>query len=159
MFRELRRKDFKIEDPQRIQKIMDHALFGVLSTTGKDGYAYGVPLNFAYRNNSIYIHCAADGQKVDNMEHNNKVSFCTVGTTELLGQKFTTNYESVIAFGRASLVEEIEEKKDALEALIYKYSPKDIEAGLAYVKRGFDGVTVYKIAVEHLEGKAKGSIK
>lgn len=159
MFRELRRKDYKVEDPAKIKEIMDDALYGVLSTSGTDGYAYGVPLNFAYFDDAIYMHCAADGQKIDNIVHNNKVSFCVVGRTELLEQKFTTNYESVIAFGKASLVEDADEKLKALNALIYKYSPNDIDDGLAYVKQGFVGVTVFKIAVEHIAGKAKGKFK
>lgn len=159
MFRELRRKDFKIQSQHQVDDIMNSSLYGVLSTIGTDGYAYGVPLNFAYLNDAIYIHCAGDGLKLDNIAYNDKVSFCVVGGTELLEEKFTTHYESVIAFGKASLVDDDAEKKAALDALIYKYSPGFIESGLAYVNRGFDGVTVVKVAVEHIEGKAKGKFK
>ena len=36
--------------------------------SGEDGYAYGVPLNYVYVDNSIYFHCAKEGHKLDNIK-------------------------------------------------------------------------------------------
>ncbi len=49
----------------------------------------------------IYFHCAPEGHKLENLSGNNKVSFCVVGKTQVLPDKFATNYESVIVFGTA----------------------------------------------------------
>ncbi|NLB53024.1 MAG: hypothetical protein GX808_08820 [Syntrophomonadaceae bacterium] len=47
--------------------------YGVLSSVSENGYAYGVPLNYVYFDNSIYFHCAAEGRKLDDIKKNDKV--------------------------------------------------------------------------------------
>ena len=78
-----------------------------------DGQAYGVPLNYVFKNNCLYFHCALEGHKLDNIRANNKVSFCVVGKTKVLPDKFSTEYESAMAFGTASVVQG-EERYEAL---------------------------------------------
>ena len=57
----------------------------------KDGTAYGVPLNYVWDGkNSIFIHCAPVGRKLEALEKNPNVSFCIVGAVKLLPGKFTT---------------------------------------------------------------------
>jgi uncharacterized protein len=99
----IRRKDREITTREAIE-ILNSAEYGVLSTVGKDGQPYGVPLSYVYRNSSIYFHCALIGQKLDNITDNPKVSFCVVGKTKVLPDKFATEYESAVAFGFASEV-------------------------------------------------------
>ncbi|MCX7903778.1 MAG: hypothetical protein N2486_04635 [Caloramator sp.] len=85
---------------------------------------------------------------------NPNVSFCVVGRTKLLPEKFSTIYESAIIFGKASLVKG-EEKRDALLELIKKYSPDFIESGIEYINRAIDNTNVVKIEILHLTGKAR----
>jgi nitroimidazol reductase NimA-like FMN-containing flavoprotein (pyridoxamine 5'-phosphate oxidase superfamily) len=120
LFREMRRKDREMS-PAENAEILKKCLYGVMSTIGEGGYAYGVPLNYEYLNNSIYFHCADCGQKLDNIKNNDRVSFCVVGDIKPLPDKFSMMYESVILFGRASEVFD-DEKDKALLALIKKYS-------------------------------------
>jgi len=91
-------------DEADVIRLLEGQDYGVLSTASTDGYAYGVPLNYVYINNSIYFHCAVEGHKTDNITVNNKVSFCVVGEIEVLPDKFSTRYQSVIVFG---LIEEV----------------------------------------------------
>jgi len=153
VFREMRRKDRAISDDEAI-KLLENGKFGVLSMTCENGYAYGIPLNYAYRDGNIYFHCAGEGAKLDNIRHNNKVSFCVVGETRPLPEKFSYSYESVVAFGKA---EEIsgKEKEDALFMLIEKYSADFKEKGREYINRAAPETTVVKISVEHITGKAR----
>jgi nitroimidazol reductase NimA-like FMN-containing flavoprotein (pyridoxamine 5'-phosphate oxidase superfamily) len=153
MFREIRRQDRKIDNEQAAA-ILEAGQYGVLSTTGSNGYAYGVPLSYVYSNGIIYFHCAPEGQKLDNIEHNNKVSFCVVGATELLPAMFSTNYESVIIFGKASEVFD-DEKQAALEAIIKKYSPGFMEKGMKYISASSGKAKVIKIEIEHMSGKSR----
>jgi nitroimidazol reductase NimA-like FMN-containing flavoprotein (pyridoxamine 5'-phosphate oxidase superfamily) len=153
MFREMRRQDRKIDNPEAIA-ILEAGQYGILSTTGSNGYAYGVPISYTYSNGSIYFHCATEGQKLDNINHNNKVSFCVVGATTLLPRSFSVNYESVVAFGKALEVFE-NEKQQALEAIIAKYSPAFTKEGLAYIKNSSGDTRIFKIEIEHMTGKAR----
>lgn len=93
----MRREDRKLTDQETIE-ILRKAEFGVLSMCTSDSQGYGVPLNFAFADNTIYFHCATEGSKLDYLRYNNKVSFCAVGKTELMPSKFGTKYESAIVF-------------------------------------------------------------
>ena len=126
--------------------------FGVLSTVGNDGQPYGVPLNYAYKDNCIYFHCALQGHKIDNIDNNPKVSFCAVGDTKVLPSEFSTNYVSAVVFGVASEVQGAERYK-ALVLLLEKFSPKFMEEGKKYIEK-LDKVTkVIKIDIQHISGK------
>lgn len=153
MFREMRRQDRKMTDKEAIELLIKGE-YGVLSTIGKDLYAYGVPLSYAYVDGAIYFHCANEGQKLDNINDNNKVSFCVVADTRVIPEKFTTNFESVIVFGKAQISLD-DEKRKGLLALVEKYSPDFIEKGTAYMNSDINKTTVFKIDIEHISGKAR----
>ncbi|MBC9784340.1 pyridoxamine 5'-phosphate oxidase family protein [Heliobacterium chlorum] len=153
MFTEMRRKDKQLTVVDSL-KILTEGEYGVLSTISTDGYPYGIPLNYVYDNNSIYVHSAVEGLKLDNIQKQSRVSFCVVGNTELLCKSFDTNYESVIVFGKAKIVHG-EEKEQGLMALVKKYSSDYMEAGKKYIENSGHTTTVVRIEIEHLTGKAQ----
>ncbi len=149
--REMRRKDKEIGTDEVIN-LLTKCEYGVLSTVGNDGQPYGVPLNYTYKDNCIYFHCALKGHKIDNIDDNPKVSFCTVGNTEVLPSEFSTNYVSAVAFGVASEVQGTE-RYNALVLLLEKFSPGYMEEGKKYIEK-LDKVTkVIKIEIQHISGK------
>lgn len=153
MFREIRLKDRAINDNKAIE-IIKKGSYGILSTIGDDGYPYGVPLNYNYSDNCICFHCAQEGHKLENIDFNNKVSFCVVTKSEVLGNEFDTDYESAIAFGKATVVIDDSEKRDILLSVLNKYSSDYLKAGNSYLKKYWDETKVIKIKIEHLSGKA-----
>ena len=152
-FREMRRKDRQVYD-DLINEILGKGEYGVISLTGENGYPYGVPVNYAYHNDGIYIHCAKIGHKLDAIKKDSRASFCVVIDTEIIPADFTTNYKSVIAFGTAKEIEG-DEKKMALMLLIKKYSPAFLEKGRDYVNKEATGTVIIKISIEHIAGKAR----
>lgn len=153
MFREMRRKDREISINDS-REILTKACYGVLSTISENGYPYGVPVNYVFYNGYIYFHSAKEGHKIDNIKNNSKVSFSIVGSEEVLSEQFTTNYESVIAFGEAEEVYELE-KGEALLEIIKKYSPEFIEKGEKYIEALESKTAVLKIDIKHLSGKSR----
>ncbi len=149
----MRRSEREINKEQAID-LLQKGQYGVLSIAGENGYAYGVPLNYVYIDGSIYFHCAKEGNKLDNISFNNKVSFCVVGKTEPIADKFSYRYESVILFGKATEAFD-DEKETALVELIQKYSNEFYEKGVEYIKRSKSETKVMKITVEHISGKAR----
>ena len=149
--RKMRRKDKEIGTDAAI-KLLAECEYGVLSTVGNDGQPYGIPLNYAYKDNCIYFHCALTGHKIDNIDKNPKVSFCAVGDTKILPSEFSTDYISAVAFGVASEIQGTE-RYNALILLLEKYSPDFMEDGRKYIEK-LDKVTkVIKIEIEHISGK------
>ena len=151
--RELRKKDRAITDDEA-KSLLNEAEYGVLSTVDGQGLSYGVPLNFCVINDYIYFHCAVVGHKIDNLEYNKFVSFCVVGSTEILSEKFSTKFESVIVSGEADEVFDAE-KQIALEGLLHKYSPDFFEKGVEYIEVARDNSRVYRITINNLTGKAR----
>jgi len=153
MPRNVRRKDRELSI-ELATKLLAEGEYGVLSTAGPDEQAYGIPLNYVYKNNCLYFHCALEGHKLDNIRANNKVSFCVVGRAKVLPDKFTTAYESTIAFGTASEVQG-DEKHSALLSLLEKYSPDFMEEGQKIIAKYINKTTIIKIAINHITGKAR----
>jgi nitroimidazol reductase NimA-like FMN-containing flavoprotein (pyridoxamine 5'-phosphate oxidase superfamily) len=153
VFREIKLEERAISDEKALE-ILINGSYGVLSTIGEDGYPYGVPVNYACFENGIYIHCALEGHKLENIQFNEKVSFCVVSRSDILAVKFDTDYESAIAFGRASEVTEDSEKEAVLLALVSKYSGEHLATGKNYIKKFWDETRTFKIEIEHLGGKA-----
>lgn len=153
MFKEIRRKDRELDIAEAIE-VLNNCDYGILSTVGENGYAYGVPVSYVYLKNSIYFHCAVEGQKLDNLINNNKVSFCVVGETCILPNKFSTKYESVIIFGKANEVFDDEKDMVMLE-LLRKYSKEYVEKGKEYIKNTSEKVKVIRVSIEHISGKAR----
>ena len=151
MFKEMRRKDKELPG-NRVKEVLEKTHYGVLGTITEDGYPYTTPINFVYFDNSIYFHSATAGEKLDNIQKNDKVSFNVVCDVELLPGKFDTNYKSVVAFGKAEEVY-FDEKKMALLAFIEKYSKDFLEQGKIYVEKGSDAARVVKVNIEHMTGK------
>jgi nitroimidazol reductase NimA-like FMN-containing flavoprotein (pyridoxamine 5'-phosphate oxidase superfamily) len=151
--RTIRRSDREISF-QEAGAILASAEYGVLSTIGKDGQPYGVPLSYVYKNGGIYFHCALNGQKLDNIEHNAKVSFCVVGNTKVLPDKFATEYESAVAFGVASEVSGTE-RHNALLWLLEKYCPDYIDEGKLYIEEKDKITKVFKIEIDHISAKGR----
>ena len=149
---EVRRSDREIT-PQESIDILDTAEYGILSTVGNDGQPYGVPLSYVHKG-SIYFHCAISGHKLENIEHNAKVSFCVVGKTKVLPDKFGIEYESAVVFGRVSEVNGAE-RHHALLWLLEKYCSDFIEEGKRYIEQKDKITKVFKIEIARISGKAR----
>ena len=151
--KELRRKDRAIMEEEAMA-LLSSAEYGVLSTVSDNGQPYGVPLNFCVIGRCIYFHCAIEGRKINNIKHNNSVSFCTVGNTEILPDQFGTKYESAIVSGE---IEEVfdDNKQIALEGLLHKYSSGFFDKGLKYIEALGEKTRAFKITIRSLSGKAR----
>lgn len=149
----MRRKDRAI-DRAAIDKILAEGIFGVLSINGGDGYPYGVPMNYVYTGDSILLHSAMEGEKLDRIRKDNRVSFCVVGKAVPLPDKFSTDYASAIVFGRANIIEG-DEKLDILLTLVDKYSSAYKREGKERALEVLAKFLCIRIDIENVTGKAR----
>lgn len=122
VFREMRRKN-QCLSPSEAEEILQKNTAGTLSVMGDDGYPYGVPVSYYYRDNTIYFHSALQGHKIDAIKKDPRVSFCVIDQDHIVAEKLTTYFRSVIAFGKAKIMENCPEREDALLAFSLKYAP------------------------------------
>lgn len=116
MFRKMRRFN-QMLDEESIQEVLKKGTSGVLALAGDDGYPYAVPISYAYdpQNNCFYFHGAKTGQKIDAITRNEKASFCVIDKDQIVSERFTTYFRSVIAFGRMQVIVDDTEKKKPLK--------------------------------------------
>lgn len=81
--------------------------------------------------------------------------FTIVDSVNLLPSAFSTEYRSAVIFGEVKIVEDSEEKRAGLIALVEKLSPDFIEKGIEYVDRAIDRALVLRMDIERMTGKAK----
>ena len=126
----------------------------MLATVGADGWPYAVPVNHVLAGDLLYIHCAQEGHKLENLAHEERVSFCAVASATVLPEALSTLYESAIVFGRAAVVTDPEEKQRGLELLAVRFcgalTPKAEEA----IATSGSRTAVVRIRIERIAGKA-----
>ncbi len=154
MFHPMRRHDREITVPEAWE-ILRRAEWGVLSTLGEDGWPYGVPVNHVVVEGRIYVHCAQAGHKLENLAFESKVSYCAVASSKVQPAELSTDFESAVVFGRAELVTEDAEKRQALEALLARFAPQYPAEGAKAMRKEYGRTAVIRIAPDHVTGKAR----
>lgn len=152
MFRKMRRFAQELTAEENAA-VLQRGTHGVLAVSGDDGYPYAVPVNYYYEDGMIFIHCAVSGHKLDAVRNSEKVSFCVVDQDQVVPEKRTDYFRSVIAFGRARVVDEPERKRQYLLKLGVKYSPEDEQGCREEIEEAFGRVCLLEIDIEHLTGK------
>lgn len=140
-----------------IKALLNRTMTGVLSTINQDGTPYSIPVHFAVLNERIYIYGMPNGKKIDNIKNNPNVCFIVYEMNKLVfsdeKNPCTTNteYISVVMQGTAMILDNYDEKKEALNAIVAKYTPQLVNEKLP--SNTVNHTTVLQIAIEMLSGK------
>ncbi|MFZ5987913.1 MAG: pyridoxamine 5'-phosphate oxidase family protein [Bacillota bacterium] len=152
----MRRKDKEITDKQVINDILSKAEIIRLAMID-DGTPYLVAMNYAYVDGCLYMHSAMEGRKVNILRKNNSAAFQTDTDVELVLKEEAcscgTKYLSVFGTGRASFIEDKEEKIKALDLMMTKHTGK---AGFEYPEKMLEKTLVIKVEIESVTGKKSG---
>lgn len=139
-------------DARRLLADSDHA---VLCLQNPGGGGYGVPINYVWdEKDTIYMHSASDGHKLRCVRACPQASLVVTGAAQVLPPLFSTAYESVVAQGVVEIVEDAGEKRQALELLIRKLTPGEVERGLQYIDRALESTAVLRLRISRFCGKA-----
>ena len=158
-FREIRKRDRALSRAEA-REILARAEHGVLATTGADGWPYAVPVNHVLIGDALYVHCALEGHKLENIAHEERVSYCAVASATVVPSILSTMYESAIVFGRAALVTDAAEKRTALRLLTERFcgqSKEQDERFAQQMEKYNDGqrVALIRIQIGRITGKAR----
>ena len=151
----MRRKDKEIKDKNEIEAILEKATFCRVAFSENET-PYIVPVNFGYEDDCLYFHSASDGRKIETIKKNNRVCFEMDIDQEVVKSEkpcnWSVKYRSVIGFGRALFVDDLEEKRRALNIIVRHYSG----AFYDYPDNALREVAVVKIEIESMTGKKSG---
>ncbi|WP_132026825.1 pyridoxamine 5'-phosphate oxidase family protein [Keratinibaculum paraultunense] len=132
--------------------VMNRCTNGLLACLGDEDYPYAVPISYVYLNEKIYFHSAKAGHKVDAIMKNPKVSFSVIDEDTIVGEEYTTYFRSVIAFGKARVVEG-NERLEVFKDLVEKYSGDQPEEAKYEKIIGCNETYIIAIDIEYITGK------
>lgn len=146
------RKESREMDSKWALEIMRKAPYITVSFTRADGTAYGVPLSLACTSDDLwYFHCAPEGDKLEAIAAHPEVCLSAVTKCQpTVGPKdgsFTLQYRSAIAFGKAEIVTDTEEKIQALRAISQRFLPQHMDAFEEAVRRSLHRTAVVRITL------------
>ena len=120
--RDLRRMDRKLSEEDALTVLRD-CEYGFLCTVNEDGSPYAVPMCAALVGRTIYFHCARAGQKLDNLNRDNRASFSCVARYTPCPEKYNVAYSSCMAEGHVERVTDEAQRTRSMKALVDKYCP------------------------------------
>ncbi|MBW2660252.1 MAG: pyridoxamine 5'-phosphate oxidase family protein [Deltaproteobacteria bacterium] len=158
----MRRKEEEITDIREIEKLLKECTVGRLATMGRDGFPYITPLNYVYHQGAIYFHSAPAGEKLENIAANPQVCFEVDTPLAYLDTAYDPDkppcavsqlYKSVIIRGRAEIIESMEEKVAALNALMASHERVEEFIGITEDQSAVKRCVVVVVHVEFLTAK------
>jgi len=150
----MRRKDKEVTSRDWMMEVLEKGVWLELAMSGKDGWPYVVPLNYGIGDDFIIVHGAREGKKIDLLKENDKVAFNVAIDTEIIRDEndpseFSMKYRSVSGLGTAKLIEDIDEKREALKIIMEHYhGPKE-----PMTEATLKATAVIKISITELTGK------
>jgi nitroimidazol reductase NimA-like FMN-containing flavoprotein (pyridoxamine 5'-phosphate oxidase superfamily) len=154
-----RRKENAMSD-EWVKDFLCRAAIGHIATRWDD-QPFITPTSFWYdeAQHAIIFHSNLVGRIRANSERHDQVCFEASEYGAFLPSnvalEFTVQYQSVVVFGKIRVIEEVEEKRQALYGLIGKYYPT-MTAGKEYrpiTDQELKRTSVYAIAIESWSGK------
>lgn len=151
------RKDREVTDKNKICEIISNCYCCRLGLIDNKK-VYIVPLSFGYiEKNGIYtfyFHSAKIGHKIDLIKQNQYVGFEMDTNYKLKENKIACNYsasfQSIIGNGKIYFIEDIKEKKFALQEIMLNNAKK---SGWEFSEIMIKNVTVFKLVTNELSCK------
>jgi nitroimidazol reductase NimA-like FMN-containing flavoprotein (pyridoxamine 5'-phosphate oxidase superfamily) len=148
----VRRKEKEMLDRAELEAVISEARVCRLGLCD-GGIPYVVPLCFGYTADTFYVHCAAEGRKLEILERNPEVCLeLEAGVALKPGAKacdWGMTYRSVLGFGRAERVESSESKRRALDLIMARYASGTFD----YPEAALEKTVILKVVVRSMTGK------
>jgi nitroimidazol reductase NimA-like FMN-containing flavoprotein (pyridoxamine 5'-phosphate oxidase superfamily) len=172
-------KKLEMQSKKKIVEFLNNQPVGRIASIDINGYPQIIPMNFVYlqqgylsnnltdtirRSDAVYMHSYPLGEKLDNIKRNPKVGFevdrhiCFLPSYYFHptdASQADTLYISVVIKGTAYIVEDNEEKSQALNSLMKKYQKEGKYKILDPSMPSVHEVTVIKIVPKEMRGKYK----
>lgn len=152
MFRQMRRNRQALS-AEACAAVLKRGTSGVLALLGDEDYPYAVPISYVYDGDKLYFHSARSGHKLDAVRSCPKASFSVIDQDQVVPEKYTTYFRSVILFGKIRILEG-EEKRAAIEKLADRYALHGAKENRdREIRREWKALCVLEMTVEHMTGK------
>ena len=153
----MRKKEKEVTDQAIIEDIFATAEVCRIGMAD-NGVPYVVPLNYGYRDHTLYVHSAAVGRKIDILKRNNLVCFEIESASAIIKHAepchWGTKSRSLIGYGRVEIITDYQQKKDGLDMIMTHYGKTDPNV---YDGKQLRAVVILKISIESVACKQLGA--
>jgi len=158
MMRGMTKRERQVTDREEILKILDKCKILHLGLVDGDE-PYVVPMNYGYvmegEQLTLYMHGATKGYKLDLMRKNPKVFFemeCDVqGFEGEIACQYGTVYQSIMGRGKATIIEEPQEKIKTMKLFMKSQTGRDFE----FSEKMVSAVVMIRIDVSEYTAKRR----
>ena len=149
----VRRKEREITEKSELDTILEKGRICRIAMSN-DGAPYMVPVCYGFRPGRLYFHCAREGTKLDIIAKHPMVCFEVETDVEVIKRespcKWGLRYKSVVGYGSASVVEDPEEVREGLTAIMQMMSG---ETAFEFSEEAMKKIHVVRIVIDRLTGK------
>ncbi|MCF8367092.1 MAG: pyridoxamine 5'-phosphate oxidase family protein [Bacteroidales bacterium] len=147
-----------LTNPQEVLDTADKCDVCFVSMVDTHGMPYMVPMNFGLKDGIIYLHSAQTGRKIDILKTNPNVCVGFTNDHKLRWQNedvacsYSMKYRSIRAYGTVRFIENEQQKIDALNIIMHKYTGKEFGYNAPSIRE----VLCWCVDVNKWEGKVYG---
>jgi len=165
---EVRRRDYEMTDREAMLAFLDAQRHGFLAFVRTDGSPGLVALNFVRVGEQLYFHGSPEGEKMQSLARDPRVTFMTADPFSLIPSYWTDRklacpatqyYKAVVVHGEVRIVTSREEKAEALQALMEKLQPEGghapISASDPLYSKSLDTTAVLALPLTEMTAKFK----
>lgn len=142
-------------DHENARQVIDKCDACYVGMVDQDGNPYVLPFNFGYENDTLYLHSAREGKKIQILKSRPRV--CVTFSTdhqlfhrhETMACSYGMRYKSVLAQGEIVFVEDYDQKVEIMNIIMRKYTGRDFP----YNAPAINNVAIYKVVIEKIETK------
>jgi nitroimidazol reductase NimA-like FMN-containing flavoprotein (pyridoxamine 5'-phosphate oxidase superfamily) len=151
-------RNHPISSKEEINAIIKRCQWCHVAMVDAENRPYVIPMNFGFEQDVIYIHGSSRGKKAEVLAINPQVciNFSTDHVlryqNEEVACSWSMKYRSVLAYGKASVIEEPDEKVAALNIIMKHYTNREFRYNAPSIRE----VKIWKVAVEKLDGRVYG---
>lgn len=144
-----------VEALQEMERILREETVGYVGLS-RGGEPYVVPVNYFYADGTVAFHCGSEGKKIDCMKANPSVCF-VVGRQmgdvrrHAGGALCHIDNDSVICYGTARTLDDLDERGAALNAFSRRFEPDAEEISREQVEK----CTVVEIKISEMTGRTE----
>lgn len=153
------RKTTWLTDLKQVETVIHKAKSCCIAMIDNDGKPYVVTMNFGFKNGVFYFHGDKKGKKMDCLKANPHVSITLSVDHRLFYQNqqvacsYGLSYRSVCVQGIAEMIDNQEQKIEALEIIMAQYSKDNFKFNAPSV----NNVAVFKVKADDLKCKEYGT--
>ena len=148
-----------ITDKKEIDAIIAKCDICFVGFADTDGTPYVLPMNFGYKDGTVYLHSAQQGRSIDIVSRNPKVCITFSADHALVFQhpqvacSYRMRSTSVIGWGSVVYEEDLDKKREALDIIMKQY----VEREFVYSDPAVRNVKIWKVELEQVTCKAFGA--